>query len=109
MAERLCARLQIEGNGFDSRLNLKKKEEEKREKGRRMQRKKRGNRVEVGDRNQVCGVHNGKTYVKRQVVNPRYVGLKWGERVKTRKPCRKGANKQLKARMARSQKKSRKK
>lgn len=68
-----------------------------------MQRKKRGDRVQVEDRNQVCGVHNGKTYVKRQLVNPRYVGLKWGERAKTRKPCTKGANKEVKARLARAQ------
>jgi ribosomal protein S19 len=68
-----------------------------------MQRKKRSERVRSEDRNQVCGVHNGKTYVKRQVVNPRYLGLKWGERAKTRKPCTKGANKQVKARLARSQ------
>ena len=64
-----------------------------------MRRKKRGDRVKVEDRNQVCGVHNGKSYVKRQLVNPRYVGLKWGERAKTRKPCRKGADRNLKARM----------
>lgn len=68
-----------------------------------MERKKRGERVRVEDRNRVCGVHNGKTYVKRELVNPRYVGLKWGERAKTRKPCTKGANKALKARMARTQ------
>jgi ribosomal protein S19 len=68
-----------------------------------MQRKKRGERVRVEDRNQVCGVHNGKAYVKRQLVNPRYVGLKWGERAKTRKPCTKGANKAVKARMAMAQ------
>ena len=64
-----------------------------------MRRKKRGERVTEKDRNQVCGVHNGKTYVKRQLVNPMYVGLKWGERAKTRKPCRKGADRNLKARM----------
>jgi hypothetical protein len=68
-----------------------------------MERKKRGDRVQAEDRNQVCGVHNGKTYVKRLLVNPRYVGLKWGERAKTRKPCTKGANKQVKARRARTQ------
>jgi ribosomal protein S19 len=73
-----------------------------------MQRKKRGDRVQREDRNQVCGVHNGKIYVKRQLVNPRYVGLKWGERAKTRKPCTKGANKQAKARLARTQGKQKK-
>jgi ribosomal protein S19 len=78
-----------------------KKEEEKRKK---MERKNRGDRVKVEERNQVCGVHNGKSYVKRQVTNPRYVGLKWGERAKTRKPCTKGADKQAKARRARAQK-----
>jgi len=61
-----------------------------------MLRKKRSDLVKREDMNQVCGVHNGKVYVKRQLVNPRYVGLKWGERAKTRKPCRKGANKYLK-------------
>jgi hypothetical protein len=78
-----------------------------------MKRKKRWEKIEREDRNQVCGVHNGKAYVKRQLVNPRYVGLKWGERAKTRKPCRKGADKQVKARQAMAQqakqKKSRKK
>lgn len=63
-----------------------------------MQRKKRGETIRMEDRNQVCAVHNGKTYVKRQLVNPRYVGFKWGERSKTRKPCTKGADKNLKAR-----------
>lgn len=71
--------------------------------GKEMERKKRGERVQTEDRNQVCGVHNGKTYVKRHLVNPRYVGLKWGERAKTRKPCRKGANKQAKPRRAMTQ------
>lgn len=66
-----------------------------------MKRKKRFERIQIEDRNQVCGVHNGKTVVKRQLANPRYVGLKWGERAKTRKPCTKGANKQVKARQAR--------
>jgi len=66
-----------------------------------MKRKNRYEKIEREDRNQVCGVHNGKTYVKRQLANPRYVGLKWGERAKTRKPCTKGANKQVKARQAR--------
>jgi len=70
-----------------------------------MQRKKRGDQVKREDRNQVCAVHNGKAYVKRQLVNPRYVGLKWGERAKTRKPCRKGANKNLKVRMQLAKKK----
>lgn len=65
-----------------------------------MQRKKRTDRVKEEDRNQVCGVHNGKTYVKRQLVNPRYLGLKWGERAKTRKPCTKGADQGAKARRA---------
>lgn len=68
-----------------------------------MERKKRGDKVKREDRNRVCGVHNGKMYVKRELGNPIYVGLKWGERAKTRKPCVKGANKQLKARRARSQ------
>lgn len=68
-----------------------------------MKRKKRWERIRTEDRNQVCGVHNGKAYVKRQLVNPRYVGLKWGERAKTRKPCTKGADKQVKARQAMAQ------
>ena len=69
-------------------------------------RKKRSERVTEADRNQVCRVHNGKTEVKRQLTNPRYVGLKWGERAKTRKPCTKGADKQAKARtMMKSKKK----
>jgi ribosomal protein S19 len=63
-----------------------------------MQRKKRGEVVKREDINQVCKVHNGKGYVKRQLMNPRYLGLKWGERANTRKPCRKGANKNLKIR-----------
>lgn len=63
-----------------------------------MRRKKRTERVKVEDRNKVCGVHNGKGYVKRQLTNERYVGLKWGERAKTRKPCRKGADRNRKAR-----------
>lgn len=70
-----------------------------------MQRKKRGDQVKPEDRNQVCAVHNGKAYVKRQVVNPRYVGLKWGDRANTRKPCRKGANKNAKARLQLAKKK----
>jgi ribosomal protein S19 len=74
-----------------------------------MQRKKRGEIVTVDDRNQVCAVHNGKTYVKRQLVNPRYVGLKWGERAKTRKPCTKGADKNLKVRAQLAKKKTVKK
>jgi len=74
-----------------------------------MQRKKRGDRVRIEDRNQVCAVHNGKAYVKRQLVNPRYVGLMWGERAKTRKPCRKGANKNLKVRAQMAKKKAVKK
>jgi ribosomal protein S19 len=74
-------------------------------KRRRMQRKKRTDYVKSEDRNQVCAVHNGKTYVKRELVNPMYVGLKWGERAKTRKPCRKGANKNLKVRAQLAKKK----
>ena len=74
-----------------------------------MQRKKRGERIQERDRNQVVGVHNGKTTVKRQVVNPRYVGLKWGERAKTRKPCTKGANKLLKTRRTKASKPTQKK
>jgi ribosomal protein S19 len=81
--------------GLGTRRKKKRKE--------RMQIKKRNERIQVEDRNQICGVHNGKTYVKRQLVNPRYLGLKWGERAKTRKPCTKGADKQAKARLARSQ------
>ena len=68
-------------------------------------RKKRSERVKEGDRNKVCRVHNGKREVKRQLTNPRYVGRKWGERAKTRKPCRKGADKQAKARTRRKAKK----
>ena len=63
-----------------------------------MEEKKRGEVVILEDRNRVSKVHNGKGYVKRQVLNPRYVGLKWGERANTRKPCVKGANKNLKMR-----------
>lgn len=74
-----------------------------------MKRKKRWERIQTEDRNQVCGVHNGKAYVKRQLVNPRYVGLKWGERAKTRKPCTKGADKQVKARQAMAQQAKQKK
>jgi ribosomal protein S19 len=60
--------------------------------------KARGEVVKLEDRGKTCTVHNGKTLVKRRLVNPRYVGMKWGERAKTRKPCTKGADKQVKAR-----------
>lgn len=58
------------------------------------ERKDRSEEVKREDRNKVYKVYNGKGYVKRELVNPRYVGLKWGERVKTRKPCTHGANKE---------------
>jgi len=70
-----------------------------------MERKKRSDVVTAEDRNRVCAVHNGKAYVKRELVNPLYIGLKWGQRAKTRKPCRKGANRNVKARMQRTKKK----
>ena len=47
------------------------------------------------DRNQPREVHNGRTYVKRKRTNEEAVGRRWGDRVKTRKPCTKGANKRL--------------
>jgi ribosomal protein S19 len=65
-------------------------------------RKGRGETVKSEDRGKRCSVHNGKTYVKRRLVNPRYLGLKWGERAKTRKPCTKGADKNAKARRQRA-------
>lgn len=74
-----------------------------------MNRKKRSEEIKREDRNQVWSVHNGKSRVKRQLTNPRYVGLKWGERVKTRKPCRSGADKQAKARQNRRKQKKPKK
>lgn len=101
MTEWLCVRLQIEENGFNSRPNLNERNE--------MKTKKRNEIVNPQDRNQVWSIPNGKGYVKRQLSNPRYVGLKWGDRVKTRKPCTSGADKQAKARQRmRKQKKTKK-
>jgi ribosomal protein S19 len=84
-----------------SELRREKGEKRKRGKEKAMQRKKRSEVIRMEDRNQMVEVHNGKTRVKRQVVNPRSVGLKWGERAKTRKPCRKGANKSVKVKKPR--------
>jgi ribosomal protein S19 len=61
--------------------------------------------IKMEDRNQVHKVHNGKTDVKRQIVNPIYIGLKWGERAKTRKSCTKGANRNLKLKVSQKKKK----
>ena len=58
-------------------------------------RKQRWEKVKKEDRNELCRVHNGKEYVKRTRGNPRSVGIRWGERVKTRKPCITGANRML--------------
>jgi ribosomal protein S19 len=60
-----------------------------------MRLKKRSDLVREEDRGKVVLVHNGKIYMKRRVGNDIYLGLRWGERVKTRKPCRTGANRRL--------------
>lgn len=59
------------------------------------EKKRRTQRVRPGDRNVEKRVHDGKGYVKVRRSNERARGKKWGERVKTRKPCTKGANRQL--------------
>lgn len=59
------------------------------------EKKQRTQRVRKGDRNVEKRVHDGKGYVKVRVGNERGVGKKWGEFVKTCKPCTKGANRQL--------------
>lgn len=58
------------------------------------EKKRRTDRVRRGDRNEEKRVHDGKGYVKVRVGNERGVGKKWGELVKTRKPCTSGANRQ---------------
>lgn len=59
------------------------------------EKKLRTDRVRRGDRNVEKRVHDGKGYVKVRVGNERGRGKKWGELVKTRKPCTTGANRQL--------------
>ena len=58
-------------------------------------RRRRTDRIKEDDRNQTREVHNGRTYVKVKRINEDAVGRRWGEMVKTRKPCTKGANKRL--------------
>jgi ribosomal protein S19 len=48
------------------------------------------------DLNQSARVHNGKEYVDVKCTNPRARGRRWKDRVKTRKPCRSGADKSKK-------------
>lgn len=62
--------------------------------GQRLGKKKREDRVREGDRGSEKRVPDGKEYVKVRVVSPRRRGKKWGERVATKKPCTKGANRQ---------------
>ena len=59
------------------------------------EKKLRTQRVRRGDRNVEKRVHDGKGYVKVRLGNERAIGKKWGEFVKTRKPCTTGANRQL--------------
>jgi len=58
-------------------------------------RKERTDVVRRDDMNKEYRVHNGKERVKRKRVNTGSVGRRWGSRVKTRKPCTKGANRSL--------------
>ena len=51
------------------------------------EKKRRTERVQEADRNVEKRVHDGKGYVKVCVVSERGRGMKWGEFVKTRKPC----------------------
>lgn len=57
--------------------------------------KRRTETVRPGDRNVEKRVHDGRRYVPRTRANERALGRKWGEFVKTHKPCTKGANRQL--------------
>jgi len=61
-----------------------------------MNRKAREAVIQETDLNQVGWVHNGKEYVEVKCGNPRRRGRKWKDRVKTRKPCRTGADKSKK-------------
>jgi len=63
--------------------------------GGKREKKRRKERVREKDRNVEKRVHDGKGYVKVRRGNERARGKKWGEFVKTRKPCTKGANRQL--------------
>jgi ribosomal protein S19 len=55
------------------------------------EKKRRTEKVRRGDRNVEKRVHQGKGYAKVTVSNERGRGKKWGEFVKTRKPCTMGA------------------
>ena len=61
----------------------------------KQRRRRRTEYVAREDRNQPRAVHNGRTFVKRKRTSEDAVGRRWGDRVKTRKPCTKGANKRL--------------
>lgn len=67
--------------------------------------KKRTEKVLRSDRNVEKRVHDGKAYVPVRIANERARGKTWGERVKTRKPCTKGANRQLRKKKVVSAKK----
>ncbi len=51
--------------------------------------------IKEEDRNKTWKIHNGKKWINRHLTDPSVLGRRWGERVKTRKPCVKGANKTL--------------
>ena len=54
---------------------------------------KRSQRIIIKDRGKPIQVHNGMKWITRNRQEESAVGLKWGDRLKTRKPCTKGANK----------------
>jgi hypothetical protein len=61
----------------------------------RLEKKERTGRVRRWDRTREKRVPDGRGYGKVRVVSPRRRGKKWGDRVPTKKPCTKGANRQL--------------
>ena len=96
MKRKSSERKEVKEAGEELTLHSKGSESLKVEKKRRrLEKKKRTERVRSGDRRRVKRVHSGKGYEKVRRGSERRRGKKWGDRVPTTKPCTKGANRQL--------------